>query len=249
LINSLNLHLSAIDEERFGIRSARAYSLTLDQLPYVLEFCRSNQVKFLIARCQVHELQTVQAMGEQGFALMDTLFYYARRLANAPIPPQADTLIIRPVRPDEAEQVSVLTAKVFRGYRGHYHADPRLDQVKCDEVYESWAYRSCISREVADEVLVAEREGVVVGFITLKIHNPIEGEGPLYGVDPSIQGHGIGRNLVIGALRWFESQGIQKMLISTQITNLSSQKVWVRLGFEPIQAQYTFHKWFDDEGY
>jgi GNAT superfamily N-acetyltransferase len=240
-----NIRLSAIDEDRFGIRTARVSAVTLDQLPTISEFCRANDVKFLIARCPVYEVQTVQAMQEGGFTLMDTLVYFTRRLASAPIPPHAESLTIRPVRPEEAEEVSTLTAQVFRGYRGHYHADPRLERDKCDAVYASWAYRSCISRDVADEVLIAERHGKIVGFITLRIRSSEEGEGSLYGVDPNIQGHGIGRNLIIGALRWFDSKQVEKMIISTQITNLSSQKVWVRLGFEPNRAEYTFHKWFD----
>jgi GNAT superfamily N-acetyltransferase len=245
MMETLNVHLSSLDEERFGVRTAKVSSVTLNQLPGVIDFCRANQVKFLIARCAAYELRTVQAMEKEGFSLMDTLVYFSRRLANANIPPISDSITIRPVRQDEARQVSTLTAKVFRGYNGHYHADPRLDLDKCDAVYESWAYRSCVSREVAHEVLVAEREGEIVGFATLRKHSAEAGEVPLYGVDPSIQGHGIGRGLIIGALRWCESQGIAKMFISTQITNLSSQKVWVRLGFEPTQAHYTFHKWFD----
>ncbi|MBZ0288565.1 MAG: GNAT family N-acetyltransferase, partial [Anaerolineae bacterium] len=64
-------------------------------------------------------------------------------------------------------------------------------------------------------------------------------------VDPALQGKGVGRGLMIGALLWFEARGIAKMLISTQVTNVASQKVWVRLGFEPSHAFYTFHKWFD----
>ncbi len=115
----------------------------------------------------------------------------------------------------------------------------------CDDVYASWAYRSCISREVADEVLVAELQGKAVGFITLKMRSQQEGEAPLYGVDPSMQGQGIGRDLMIEAMHWFASRGVKTMIMSTQITNLSSQKVWLRLGFEPIPAEYTFHKWFD----
>jgi len=244
-METLNVQLSAIDEERFGVRTAKASSVTLNQLPAVIEFCRANQVKFLIARCPAYELLTAQAMERQGFTLMDTLVYYSRRLATAPIPPLADHLTIRPVRQEEAKQVSALTAKVFRSYQGHYHADPQLDAEQSDAVYTSWAYRSVVSREVAHEVLVAEREGTIAGFITLRVHSPEAGEVPLYGVDPSVQGHGIGRNLIIGALRWFEAQNVVKMFISTQITNLSSQKVWVRLGFEPTQAHYTFHKWFD----
>jgi GNAT superfamily N-acetyltransferase len=245
MMETLNVHLSPLDEDRFGVRTAKASSVTLSQLPAIIDFCQSNQVKFLIARCAAYELRTAQEMEKEGFSLMDTLVYFSRRLANANIPPVSDTLTIRPVHQDEARQVSALTAKVFRGYNGHYHADQRLDLEKCDAVYESWAYRSCVSREVAHEVLVAEREGAIVGFVTLRKHSAEAGEVPLYGVDPSIQGHGIGRGLIIGALRWCESQGIAKMFISTQITNLSSQKVWVRLGFEPTQAHYTFHKWFD----
>ena len=43
----------------------------------------------------------------------------------------------------------------FSGYLGHYHADPRLDRAKCDEVYLSWAERSCVDPSVASKVLVA----------------------------------------------------------------------------------------------
>lgn len=240
-----NIRLSSLDEERFGIRTARAFDLTLEQLPAVTTFCQSNNVTFLIARCAVSELPAVQAMESQGFLLMDTLLYFSRRLTDASIPPLDESVTIRPVRFEEAQVVGEMAALVFRGYQGHYHADSRLERDACDAVYSSWAYRSCISRDVADEVLVAERDGVIQGFTTLKLHSVEEGELPLYGVHPSAQGLGIGRNLVIAALHWFASKGVQKVWTSTQITNLASQKLWVRLGLEPEQAHYTFHKWFD----
>ena len=44
------VQLSPLDEERFGIRSARAASVTLETLPAILEFCRAHEVRFLIAR-------------------------------------------------------------------------------------------------------------------------------------------------------------------------------------------------------
>jgi ribosomal protein S18 acetylase RimI-like enzyme len=245
VIGESNIRLSAIDEERFGVRTARVESVTLNQLAAIDEFCQLNAVKFLIARCGAAELQTAQAMEAQDFRLMDTLVYFARQLAGTPIPAIADSIMVRPVRDEEADTVGALAAKAFQGYGGHYHSDSRLDRAQCDAVYESWAQRSCVSRTVADGVLVAEQQGRAVGFTTLRIHNPEEGEVPLYGVDPSIQGRGIGRSLIIGALRWFEAQGMATMLISTQVTNVASQKVWVRLGFEPSHAYYTFHKWFD----
>ena len=205
----LTLGLSSIDEERFGIRSARASGLTVEALPGVIEFCQQNDVKFLVARCPVHELPAAQAMEGNGFILMDTLLYFARQLMNVSLPPIGDMLQIRSAHSHEAQEIGNLAAQVFQNYGGHYHADPRLDRQACDDVYASWAYRSCISREVADEVLVAELQGKAVGFITLKMRSQQEGEAPLYGVAPSMQGQGIGRDLMIEAMHWFASRGVE----------------------------------------
>lgn len=238
---SLDITLSALDESRWGVRSARAVRINVDNLLEGLAFCRTNDVKFLVARCPVADIRAAQAMERHGFLLMDTLLYYTRDLMSL-LPDMPDT--VRPVRAEEAETVRNLSARAFQKYGGHYHADERLNRAACDAVYEDWAYRSCLSRQVADEVLVATVNNQIVGFITLKLRDN-EGEGPLYGVDPAAQGQGVGLALMSGAMAWLRSRGAKRLLMSTQITNVPSQKVWVRLGFEPSHAEYTFHKWFD----
>jgi len=237
--------LSAIDEERFGIRTAKALQVTLDVLPSVMDFCRTNRVALLIARCLASELQAAQAMERQGFTLMDTLGYYERNLVKKPIPQDIGKFLIRPIRPGEEDKVKINAAKSFRGYFGHYHADNRLDPTKCDEVYSSWAFRSCVSRDVASEVLVADSDSSVVGFATLRLNSQEEGEGILFGVCPSVQGQGIYRSFTIKGMEWCLSKGATRMVVSTQITNIAVQKVWTRVGFESSHAYYTFHKWFD----
>jgi len=108
-----------------------------------------------------------------------------------------------------------------------------------------WAFRSCVSRDVADEVLVAHVAGSIIGFFTLRLNSPEEGEAVVGGVAPSARGRGIYRSFIIHGMEWCLSQGATRMLVSTQITNIAVQKVWTRLGFEPSHAYYTFHKWFD----
>jgi GNAT superfamily N-acetyltransferase len=240
-----HVSLSAIDEERFGIRVARASRVTLGALPAVLDFCRANNVVLLIARCPVSELRAAQAMERQGFLLMDTLVYYARDLGRNAVPPDTGKATVRPVGPGEAEAVRAVAAESFRGYVGHYHADGRLDRAKCDEAYASWALRSCVSREVADDVLVAVLDDSIAGFATLRMNGPGEGEGVLFGVHPAAQGQGIYRSLMIAGMEWCRLRGATRMVVSTQITNWAVQKVWTRVGFEPSHADYTFHKWFD----
>lgn len=239
------LRLSGIEQERFGIKVARATVLGVDALASVLESCRDNEVALLIARCLTSDLEVAHAMEREGFLLMDTLVYYARDLVGAPIPSQTGDVVVRPLRPGEQDSVTSLAAAAFRGYSSHYHADKRLDPAKCDQAYVSWAYRSCVSRDVADAVLVATLRDEILGFLTLRLSNPGEGEGILVAVAPQAQGRGISSALMIQGMKWCMAQGATRMLISTQITNLSSQRVWTRLGFEVSRAYHTFHKWFD----
>jgi len=236
---------SPLDEACFGVRTARASALTAERLAAVLGFCRSQRIELLIARCRTDDLAAAQAIETAGGQLMDTLIYYGRELARAPLPSDPMLASIRPVASTDADALSAIAREAFRGYHGHYHADPRLDDRACDEAYVSWTRRSCQSRAVASEILVCELDGAVAAFATMRMNSPEEGEGMLTGVAPWAQGKGVYRGLIVKGLVWCQAQGAARMVLSTQITNLAVQKVWVRLGFEPRSSYYTFHKWFD----
>lgn len=245
ILNVSNVELSPLEEARFGIRTARAPQVTRAELPSVLHFCRQQGVMLLIARCLVSDLPVAQEMERLGFRLMDTLVYQAYDVASRPIPEDREQVPIRLLRPEDVAHIEPLAATVFRGYDGHYHADPRLDPAQCDAAYVSWAVRSCQSREVADDVLVAELDGRLVGFVTLRLNNPSDGEIVVGGVTPEAQGRGIYRSFIVRGMEWCRSRGARRTLVSTQIQNTAVQRVWARLGFEPTHAYYTFHKWFD----
>jgi GNAT superfamily N-acetyltransferase len=235
---------SQIDSDRFGVRVARA-QVVPHNLPRVLEFCTAENIDLLIARCSTNDLAAAQEMQMHGFLMMDTLVYYGFDLRRRPIPEDNGKLLVRTLRPEDRDQVRNVAKEAFKGYMGHYHADRRLDRRKCDETYASWAERSCVPKAAADAVLVAEHNGDVAGFATLRLNSSEEVEGILFAVAPEWQGHGVCGSLMIHSLRWTAAQGAQRMIISTQVTNVSMQKVWCRVGFEPSHSYYTFHKWFD----
>ena len=235
---------SEIDSQRFGLRVARAH-IGADNLAQVLESCAAERIDLLIARCATSDLATAQNMETHGFSLMDTLLFYRFDLTKRAIPEDTGEFPVRSLRPGDEEQIRAVAAAAFQGYMGHYHADRRLDRRQCDEGYVSWAERSCIPKTAADEVIVAEDKGRIVGFATLRLNSPQEVEGLLFAVAPEWQGRGICRSFMIHSLRWCRSQGAQRMIISTQVGNISMQKVWCRVGFEPSHSYYTFHKWFN----
>jgi len=238
------IYLSDIDEKRFSIKTAKAADIRMDNISAIMQSCADQEVVLLIARCPTYDLKTVQKMEQLGFLLMDTIIYFNYDLLSKPMVEDIDCIHIRTVRAGEENAVRSVAQEAFKGYLGHYHADNRLDRDRCDEVYMDWAYRSCISSETADVVLVSEHGGKIVGFGTIRINNPMEGEGMLFGVAPPCQGKGVYRGIMKGCINWCTKKGLHRMIISTQITNVASQKVWSRLGFEPNGSLYTFHKWF-----
>jgi len=234
---------SEVDSERFGVRVARAY-VVAENCSRVLDFCTAEKIQLLIARCPTTDLDTAQRLEALGSQLTDTLVYYSFDVAKRPIPDDSPRALVRAFQPGDKVQVERVAAAAFHGYYGHYHADPKLDPKLCDEGYISWAVRSCLSREVATEVLVAELDNRIVGFATLRLNSSEEGEGVLFGVAPEAQGVGIYRSFMVSGMQWCKQQGVKRMVVSTQVTNVAVQKVWCRVGFEPAHSYHTFHKWF-----
>jgi RimJ/RimL family protein N-acetyltransferase len=239
------IDLSDVDEDRFGYRTAKAAHVTRDGLPGVLAYCREHHIQLLIARCLADDMPAAQAMEQAGFQLMDTLVYYACNPLERLQPMQNGRISIRAVMEGEEDAVTEVARDAFHGYRfGHYHADPRLDRSACDAVYPSWARALCTTRDAAREVLVADNNCAIVGFIGLRLNDPSEGEGILNGVLRAEQGQGVYTFLLAAGLEWCRQRGAHRFLISTQLANWRVQRVWARLGLALADAQYTFHKWF-----
>lgn len=237
--------LSAPDEERFGIRTARVKKVTLESLPEIMNFCLDNRIVLLIARCSASDLPAAQAMERLGFLLMDTLIYYQCTLSRILIPKNQENVLIRPFRPGDEKIIEIIAGQSFRDYLGHYHADERLPRYECDQGYASWAYNLVISNKGEGERMVAEIDGTVVGFSLGRVNSPEEYERVLSCVVPTVQKKGVYKAMVIECMNWCKSNNFSRILVSTQITNTATQKVWSRLGFGPHHSYYTFHKWFD----
>jgi GNAT superfamily N-acetyltransferase len=243
---SASFALSALDEERFGIRSARAEVASLEDLDVLEGRCRDGRVVFSVVRVPTSSLAVVHEMERRSYFLTDTLLYLDRDLTKGDLPELTGKTVVRPIKDGEAGRVKEVSASAFAGYFGHYHADPKFSKDDCDDIYADWAYRGCLDRRVADQVLVAEIDGDLVGFCLIKVLDDQVGDGTLYGVHPGYRGRGAYRDLVVAAMNWARDKCCTRMVESTQVTNLASQKVWARLGFEPFSSYYTFHRWFQE---
>jgi GNAT superfamily N-acetyltransferase len=240
----VNISLSDLDRQRFGVITAKTTLQGNEPVADLMAWCDSNAVQMLIARCSTTELALVQQLEQAGCFLTDTLVYFSKRhIAALPVDlPEGYTT--RLATPTDADAVGRLAGRTFEGYFGHYHVDPHLSKDDADQVYLEWAANSCSNSGVADAVVLIEHGAEIVAFATLKVHSAREFEGVLFGVHPSHQGKRLYHALMQLAQNWARGREIAHMVVSTQVTNLSVQKVWCRQGFEPSKSYYTFHKWF-----
>jgi RimJ/RimL family protein N-acetyltransferase len=237
------LRRAPLEEARFGIRTARAEEVTAEDLPALLDFCGEESVQLLIARCDASDLCAAQALEEGGARLMDTIVYWERDLAKRP-PEEglADPRVRPATRSDEAAVIAI-AQESFAGYYGHYHADRRLDRAATDAAYVDWAARSLSDPSAADTVMVAEVEGAVSAFGTLKIESDGRCNYILAAVAASAGRLGLYRAIAATGIEWAAARGAPAFYSSTQIGNLAVQKVWARLGMELSGAVNTFHWW------
>lgn len=98
-----------------------------------------------------------------------------------------------------------------------------------------WRYNrptlALASREAA--VFTLHRQGGEVAAYQLSTSYPGSGHVARVGVRPGLQGLGLGKALIIHALRFFKLHGIQVVTVNTQQDNERSQRLYEGLGFAP----------------
>lgn len=240
------LVISALDTERFGVRVAKSEPAAAE-VEEAVRLARAEGVDVVFFRTPTEDIVAAHAVETRGGRLMDTLVAYERALSLLPDEAAAADVEIAEAGPVDGSVVADLAREAFRGYVGHYHADPRLDEAACDEVYASWAERSCAEPGVADAVLVARRGADLLGFTALKLDGE-QAVGTLDGVAPAARGRGVYTALGVARMRKAADLGATRMLVTTHLANAGAQRGLQRLGFVATWSQHTFHLWLDEAG-
>ena len=233
------------DTSFFGFKVARLQTQAPEQMDEAERICREQRIRLLISRFDTHNVSFAHELEQHGGELMDTIVRYRLKLDRTQIPSIPGPATIRPCLDNEVDEVAAVASATFDNYGvGHFHQDARLDRDKCDALYVEWARNSCLDRNLADMVLVAEMDGRIVGFATDKIVGEGVGEGILFGTSPEARGKQIYRAFMVASMHWCASQGLERMQVATQVNNYAVQSVWASLGFRICASCYTFHKWF-----
>lgn len=236
--------LSLFDSNHFGLSIARNPHLTCEGIHAANAFCRREHVALLIARCPTTDTDSLLALQDDGFRIVDTLVRWRRSPDTAQPHRGNPSIATRRMVATDSPTVANIARAAFTAHNGHYHSDPQLDTARSTELYVSWAARSCAEMNEDNPVLVAEWERDIAGFLALKRGERNVFEAPLAAVAPEEQGRGILTALLTAAIHESRARGGEYLEYGCVLTNIGAQKSLVRLGFEMRTSYHTLHKWF-----
>ena len=161
-----------------------------------------------------------------------------RRPASAPLDPLdlPTGIAIRSYRDDDAAAVLDVNARAF----AHHPEQGGMDEADlARRMAEPWYDPAGL--------LVAEREGRLLGFHWTKQHSADVGEVYVVAVDPDVHGGGLGRLLTLAGLHHLHGLGVGEVILYVESDNAAALRVYRdRLGFthspQDTHVQYTYRR-------
>ena len=137
-----------------------------------LERLRSTGYRHVTAKADVADMDYVAALEACGFSLMDALVtYFTHPHRDAPTPVR-EVGRVRPLEPDDVDELLAITEAAYAGFRGRFHLDPHLPPDRAREFYLEWARQCCVGR-MADRVVVADNgHGGIHGWASTRRVEP-----------------------------------------------------------------------------
>jgi len=233
-----------LDSKIFNFRVANINKtvVTFNEMQEINKWCDENEVEVLCALVDLSSYATTQLFEKSGFDFVGIRV----TLENKDIkkvyplpswPKQWRYLVgIRPSRPTDKIAVKAIAREINKSSR--FFFDPHFS-AKAPALYEAWIENSF--QGYADEVLVAEINNEVAGYITIKIEND-KGEIDLLGVDHKYQGMGLGYGLICKSFEWFLNKGVSDIMISTQGKNIKAIRLYEKVGFSVQSILGWYHQ-------
>jgi ribosomal protein S18 acetylase RimI-like enzyme len=234
----------AWDTEFFGVKTVRLWPKRFQRasLDRALAECQQSGIEVAYALLDSDDDTSVCLVEATGFHLVDVRMTLEWKATNfSPIQVPTD-LILRNYEDKDLRDLQAIATGSYRHSRYYYDQHYHLE--RCDSLYVTWIQRDC--QGGAERVIVAERAGAVIGYITCHLSADEGGQISLVGIQEGARGGGVGRQLVQAAQSWFVAQGVHSVSVVTQSRNIEAQRLYQRCNFLTQSVQLWYHKWFTE---
>jgi N-acetylglutamate synthase-like GNAT family acetyltransferase len=226
------------DSRLFGVSIARAVPSRVDLATRdaIFDWCRTENIDCLYFLADEHA-ETMRILEDAAFSRVDDRVTLELQPIPPASPPHADTR-----GAFQSDIAALRHIAAVSHYDSRFYHDRHFDRERCDELYRIWIEKSC--QGWADHVVVVERHGNAIGYLTVHLSEPDAASIGLVGVDPAYRRHGIGARLMDGALAWIAGQSVTRVRSATQGRNAASQGFFQKAGFRLTGRAIWYHRWF-----
>jgi ribosomal protein S18 acetylase RimI-like enzyme len=202
-----------------------------------------NEDLFVTAKIATSDVAGAIALQQLGFQIVDVLLSFD----GAPAPGPASERRVRPARAGDRDKVVLVAATSFQFTR--FHLDPAIPKPLAARIKAAWA-GNYFDGARGDGMVVAEQDGVVVGFLQL-LWSGNQLVVDLIAVAPEAARRGLARAMIGFAAAKGTGDGRRPagLIVGTQAANVPSVRLYESLGFRLKQSQFVLHHHGRDSPY
>lgn len=236
--------ISKLDSERFGFTVAKI-SGNIENPELIVKKLEELSTRLIIARIDFSNIKLINQLERIGFKYKDAQVTFNFNLQNKIPQKTQNQFSLVSFNDRHLPEMIEMTRKSFSNY-GHYFADDRLDKQKCSEIYTDWIQRCCENKEIADEIIVAEKDNTAIGYLAIKKYNK-ENDAHIAGVigavSPEYRKLGVFQAINIESLHLAASQKVNRLENNVLVTNFPVMKSYTSLNYSIIRSEITMHYW------
>ncbi len=186
---------------------------------------------FWYAKIPVNEIEKLVQFQRSGFSIIDTNVTLSKAVSRG-----AKSCFSRLAKPADREAVKEIARSAFTLSR--FHLDPEIPREKANEIKAAWA-DNFFSGKRGSAMIVAERDGIVAGFLQLLGTEGKQMTIDLIAVEQKYRGQGLATDMIAFAEETFKN--IETVVVGTQISNTNSIHLYEKSGFTFRSACYVAH--------
>ncbi|HGJ5859743.1 dTDP-4-amino-4,6-dideoxy-D-galactose acyltransferase [Arsenophonus nasoniae] len=203
----------------------------------IVSLAQLTEYDLVQAKIATANTELIDAMLAMGFWLVESEIDFCLNIASCVKNHSAELVV---AAEKDIELLQTIAATAFSHSRFRL---PWYQLVDNARFYSVWLEKAVKGSFDDGCLLVKNVQGDIQGFVTLrKLAVEKEARIGLLATAPTHQGKGVGKQLMIAACQWCERQGVERLRIATQISNIGAMRLYSQMGAQIESTAYWLYR-------
>jgi dTDP-4-amino-4,6-dideoxy-D-galactose acyltransferase len=228
------------DSSFFGypVAKIKAEQIPVEKLSALIKQAQVNAVKLIYLFTDPLDEVSVNSANLTGAKLVDRKIIFHKKIDGSDVSTLDDHIELFM---EDLPSGQLVNLSIQSGLYSRYKIDPGFKNNEFEKLYIAWIENS-VSKKIADHTFVYKENGIVLGFVTLKVKDSF-GQIGLIAVDEGSRGKAIGKKLITAVSNQLLQDNIPDIEVATQMDNVDACNFYKKVGFTGIKTENIFHIW------